>query len=371
MKPASVFIKVSGYNHARLISALNDADVAVSDFTSKKSGECGFYVIKKDLRKTFAILNDMCYNYSADTSTHFARVLKSALPRLGFAVSLLVFSVLLALSNNYVWRIEISGNETVPDKVIENVLAANNIGVGKKLSGFNGEALSAALRSCDGITLATVSKTGTTVKVTVFESEPASPPLGYSETDVTSKYDATVTRIVTREGTSLVEAGQNVFKGTPLIGAYRTDAEGNTVRSRASGTVYGRVAFTKSETVSTEWYEYFPVKSYSRTRLKIFGLTIGKKPPSGAGISVAESTSKLSVFLPISVKYATITEYEARKMTADIETLAKKREEAVLAEFIDKEICTGFTVSHTVRRLSESVYAVNVFISAETVIGTT
>lgn len=369
MRPDTVAISAEGVNHARLLSELMGAEVRVYGFYRRSQRVFGFSVAKKDLRKTFAILDDMCYTYSADASSSYSRIGKSMLARLGFIVALAVCITLIALSRNYVWRIKISGNQTVPDKVIENVLAEHNISVGKNLKNFDGEKISAALRATDGIKLASAELRGTTVCVEVFESEDIAPPLVFSESDITSGYDATVTRIVTRDGTALVRPGQNVFAGAPLIGAYRLDEEGNRVPGKASGTVYGKVAFTESRTVATEWYERVPIGSYKRTRLCIFGLTIGKKLPNGVGYEISESSEKLSVFLPVTVKHARVTRTEMRKMSAGIDELAAKTEDEVVSSFINANVTSGFEVSRTVNELGGGLYRVNVFIQAEIAIG--
>ena len=367
MKLFAVRICAQGRNHARFLDALRAADVNVTDFTRTSPDEFSFCVQKKDLHKTFAILREMCYTYSTTGVTYGATVVKGLCKRAGLLCGLLVFSVLLSLSRGFVWRIRISGNDAVPDKVIENTLSQHNISVGKRLSGT----LAAAVRGIDGIRLASVYVKGTTVFVDVHESDPISPPLSYSDTDIVSAYDATVTRIVTREGTALVEPGQHVFAGTPLIGAYRRAQEegAEPIPSKASGLVYGKVAFTKTVNVAAEWIEYVPQSVKSYTRLELFGLSIGKKPPVGAGYEVTESRSTCNVFLPITVCHTRVTQMRKQKRTATIEELAASAEQSVVSSFIHEKIPGGFTVRRTVRELGGGVYAVHVFIEAETIIG--
>lgn len=366
----TVRINAQGFNHARLLDALSAAQINVYNFTrGEKSREFAFCVQKKDLRKTFAILDEMCYNYTVAGFSRYKGFGVGLLRRLGLIAGALAFSAVIAFSRGFVWRINIEGNESVPDKVIENTLAAHNIKVGSRLSRFDSRALETALREIDGIKLASVRLSGTTVRVEVFESDQIAPPLNYSDVDILSEYDATVTRIITREGTALVEVGQHVFKGAPLIGAHRVDEEGNKIPSRASGKVYGAVAFTKSVTVATEWYERVPVWVKNYTVLGFFGLNIGKKPPNGAGYEIEETTQKLNVFLPVKVKSYKVTKTEMRKFTATVDELAQKTEDKIVTEFIDSRVTSGLKVSRTVRELGGGVYRVNVFIEAETLIG--
>lgn len=367
---SSVRIEAEGFNHARLFNNLSCAGIEVMRISSGEGRKFAFTVLKKDMRKTFAILDEMCYNYSAVSfSGGMARV-RALLCRLGLIVGIIAFSLPLALSRGFVWKLEIDGNDVVPDKVIENVLGENGVSVGKKLSGFDPEKLSAAVRAIDGISLASVYRRGTTVAVEVFEGERESDKLVFSDTDILSGYDATVTRVVTREGTALVEVGQNVFAGTPLIGAYRAPLEGEEpIVCKASGIVYGRAAFTYSKTVATEVYERTPISVKRRTRLKLFGLTVGKKPACGKGFEIEETSRKLDAFLPIEVISSRVTEFSERKVTLPIEKLAQQAEDEFTLGFIEANSPSGYKSSRTVRELGGGLYRVNVFIEAEIVIG--
>lgn len=370
MNLSAVEVCAEGLNHARLLSALQKEDIKIFGFTRLSGRQFRFSVRKKDMRKTFAILDEMCYTYSASKMSEGQKRLKHILTRAGLIAGVLVFSVLVALSRMFVWRIKITGNETVPDKVIENVLAEQHIKVGKKLAFFDSDSVNSALRQIDGVKIASAYVKGTTVYVDVHESESTAPPMAYSDTDILSEYDATVTRVITRSGTALVEPGQNVFAGTPLIGAYRAPLEGEEpIADKASGIVYGKIAYTESVTLATEWYEYEPAKTYKRTRLGLFGLKIGKKPKANSDCTVEESVRKFNAFLPIKVITSRVTEMTKVKKSATAEELAAKAQDEIVLAFINSRVNNGFEVSRTVRDLGGGLIRVNVFIEAEVIIG--
>ena len=367
----AVPVHAEGYNHGKLLSALAAQGIPTADCKRQTPREITFTVQKKDLRKTFAILQDMCYTYKVAGASRTRSALVHLLARIGFVAGILVFSTLVAFARGFVWRVEITGNETVPTKVIENVLAEHNIAVGKKLSAFDAGALSAAVRAIDGITLASVRRVGTSVQVEVFESDPAAPPLAYSETDIVSRYDATVTRVIAREGTALVRPGDHVFAATPLIGAYRKSTEegAEPLPSRAAGIVYGRVTFTYGTTVATERYEYVPESTKRRTRLRIFGISIGRKPKGGEGYEITESRRTFNVFLPVTVITSHVRKMRRQKITATVDELAERAEAEALSRFIHSEVSSGIVSHRTVRDLGGGLYRVNVFVEAEMVIG--
>lgn len=369
MRNGSVRFLIEGYNQTRLLNALAAADVAVFDFSRQKADECLFTVSKKQAPKTFAILDELCYTYRVTEKNDAGAFFKTLARRSGLWVTVAVLTACTLFLRGFMWRIEIVGCSSVPEKTVERVLADCGVKTGGRLFRFNADTAEAAVRGIEGVKLASVRRTGTTVRVEVFESEPVSPPLASSLTDITSSFDATVTRVVTREGTALVRAGQHVFAGTPLIGAYRVSEEGEKTPSTASGIVYGTVTHTVSVTVSEDRYAYVPVGVKRRTVLHVFGLTIGKRIKGGNGVTVQSRRKKLNVFLPVTVEHQTAVTYQKRLVHESVETLAKKAEQQALAEFVSRVASTGFTASHTVRAIGGGQFRVNVFIEAEAVIG--
>ncbi|MDE7395970.1 MAG: sporulation protein YqfD [Clostridiales bacterium] len=369
MRSGCVRLRVEGYNQLRLLNALNREDIAVFDFLREKSTECLFSVSKKDAPKTFAILNELCYTYKVTGDSGAVAFLKTAARRSGLLLTVVLLTACILFLRGFMWRVEISGCSAVPQKTVERVLATVGVKTGGKISAFDARAAETAVRGIEGVKLASVRRNGTTVRVEIFESDEVAPPLAGSTTDILSSFDATVTRVVAREGTALVRPGQHVFAGTPLIGAYRQNAEGEQIPSAASGTVYGRVTHTVSVTVSQDRYVFVPVGTRKRTLLRVFGLTIGKPLQAGGGTTVESRAAKLNVFLPVTVIRQKSVAYEKRLVHESVETLAQKEEQKALAEFVSRVASTGFTASHTVRDLGGGQFRVNVFIEAEAVIG--
>ena len=361
-------IAVEGFNQLRLLNALTAGGVAIFDFSRETNAKCDFWVCKKDALKTFAILRELCYTYRVVQERSVKSLFKTVARRAGLLATVVCLTACILFLRGFAWRVEIHGCDAVPQKTIARVLAENGVKVGGKLS-FNAQDAEAAVRRVEGVRLASVRKIGTTVRVEVFESEEVAPPLAGSTTDILSAFDATVTRVVAREGTALVTQGQHILAGTPLIGAYRTGAEGEPIPSRASGIVYGIVTHATSVTVSEERYELVAAAKRHRTVLRLFGLTVGKPLKAGEGVAITAREKKLNAFLPITVVHQDATVYEKRLVHESVETLAEKAAKEALLGFVSTVASTGFTEHHTVRSLGGGQFRVNIFIEAETVIG--
>lgn len=365
---SGLLLSVEGYNQLRLLNALTAGGIAIFEFSRETNAQCNFWVSKKDALKTFAILNELCYTYRVAQERSVKSFCKTVARRAGLLAAVACLTACILFLRGFLWRVEIYGCDAVPQKTVARVLEENGVKVGGKRT-FNAQAVEAAVRGIEGIRLASVRRSGTTVRVEVFESEEVAPPLTSSTTDILSAFDATVTRVVTREGTALVSPGSHVAAGTPLIGAYRTSAEGEQVPSNASGIVYGVVTHTVSVTVSEDRYERVPVGTKRRTVLRVFGLSIGKPLKGGGGRTVSSREKKLNVFLPITVVHQRAVSFEDRLVHESVDALAEKEAQKALVSFVSTVVSTGFTEHHTVRDIGGGRFRVHVFIEAETVIG--
>ena len=170
MSPSAQCITVYSRNIAVTAARLTAAGIDAHDFVNSDDG-FEFWVRKKDGKKTFAILDELCYNYSAAKHTQGARLLLQGVRRLGLLLGTVIFAVLLVISHGYVWKIDITGNSEVPTKIILNELKSEGCRVGKKTADLNYTQLSSAVQEIDGVKFASVYRVGTTVKVEIYEAE--------------------------------------------------------------------------------------------------------------------------------------------------------------------------------------------------------
>ncbi len=274
-------IEVDGYNQSFLLTKLADENISIEKVERKSPKSMFFNIKKKQCKKTFAILEKLCYNYSIVGEYGISKFLKSALSRIGLIIGVIIFGTVSIIGENFIWKVEIGGNERTDSLSIERRLEDNGIAVGmvkRKLDAFGVRML---LNDMDGIAESSVEIVGTTLKITVFEDTEFTNPITEPEISLVSKYDARITRIIVDEGTAKVNIGDNISAGTELISGEIFDTNGESLGLRnAKGRVYGIVSFTAStifsETVMTE---KDTGNKEVRSSFEIFGLKIGGKKP--------------------------------------------------------------------------------------------
>lgn len=170
---------------------------------------------------------------------------KRNLKRIGLFAGLGVALILISLLSLCTTNLSIKGNKEVMTELIEQTILDFY-----EIPNFNKELDSKELIKrlilLDGISSASVEKRGNTVFVEVYEELQKVPIVDKTEyTDIVSKYDAIITRIVSFSGTGVKKVDDVVKKGDVLIESKIKVGEDLTMDTYANGEVYGRVCIQK------------------------------------------------------------------------------------------------------------------------------
>ena len=373
MKFGFLRLRIFGFNQMRLIKALTEENIQIHDLSKISAREMCFSVQKKHSGKTFAILEKMCYNYKVEARSDLPAVALKALARVGLIVGAVVFSVFLAFGYSLVWNVKIEGNEKVDSLVIERTLASCGVARYSKRKNFDSDEVRNALNAVDGVLESSVELIGGTVHVSVVEDTEYVPQTKPQFSDVCSEYDAEVSRIITKAGTAEVGVGSRVLKGETLIGAYRVDAEGNRESHEAKGEVYGKVAFTKTETFSTlERVAVRTGRTYKSSCYKLFGLNMAGKEKHGFE-SFEMKTEILDVFrglfVPLKLVRTVFYETVLQEKSYDPTERAEYFKSLMINEIAIKAGGADIEASYTLKQISQNDYRVTVYLQADILIG--
>lgn len=162
--------------------------------------------------------------------------------RPGLLIGLILTVLFAVYRNNTIWDIEVSGNKKIGDSEIINTLSELDFAVGKT---YSKEKISSVCNKFiildDRFTRIAINMSGNVAFAEVTErtkKKTVEPPV--SESGILSAYDCIIERPEVFSGTSLVEKGQAVEKGTLLISPVEKGADGNEYISGAKGKIYAK-----------------------------------------------------------------------------------------------------------------------------------
>lgn len=362
-----ITIKVEGFNQTSLLNTLKDGNIKIVSVKKSNAKELSIDILKKDSRKTFAILQQMCYNYSVSGERGIINCRKYFFKRVGLFASLIVCCFLAVVSQFFVWDVAIVGADELRPE-IQKALKEMDIKVGSLKTSFDKKQLDEAVSSITGMQTAVSSLSGSRITIKCFTETPYvfDKPVAR---DILARFDCIITRIEPLYGEAVVKVGQVVAKGSPVIGAYSMNSNGDKLPSLAGGRVYGKVAFTKTKTFSVNRVRtYRTGNTYTFTTLDVFGLKMWGQPKNPFVEYEVETRGGYAFennFFPIkyrqSVYYETITEeYELLPEIAASEYLSDIEKQIVVnakAENIKK--------SYLITNKSDTEFTVSAFIEAE------
>lgn len=206
------------------LKKLKNANVGV--YNCKKDGARFIFSIKdKDLKKVFAIFSKPCYNISVQSSRR-KNLLNRAVARIGLIVGAFLFICIAAISNSFVFRIEVSGSGSYLSADVKRIVYEQGFSEFKAYRGLDAPALEAKILALPSVTFCNIEKHGSVLKIDVqVDEELTNTVKRYS---LVSDRNGVVKSIVAICGTAAVEINSSVQSGDTLIYAHTVVGEQQT-----------------------------------------------------------------------------------------------------------------------------------------------
>ncbi len=258
------------YNGGRIFEYLTKSGCAIRDFSCEK-GVVLFDCSGVTRREIIKIMKKCGGENVKITAIGKGENFKKRLPIL---VGILVFFIVIFLSNLFVLKVEVYGEDDVLKVHIENlaeeIYPTFTLKSNEKLAYLKSE-----ISACEDVAFFTVETYQNTVIINFLKAENAE--IISAKTSVVSPENGTIISILTLSGTAVKSAGDYVKKGEDLILAI-TGGETPEEIEKAVGSVVMEVEKTSQISLSQEYTE----KSYSQrsetvTFFKINGVEVLKK----------------------------------------------------------------------------------------------
>lgn len=229
-----------------------------------------------DCKKAEQILKERSIDFEIVGERGIVHLVKKYRKRIGIPVGALLFCAVLFLSEQFVWTLEVDGNNTVPADEILAGLDGLGCGVGSYIPGID------VARLCDEYLLSdprlswiSVNIRGTSVNVAVREAEipetfvPENTPY-----NLVASEDGFVEYVEILRGTPMVEEGALVRKGE-LLASGIEELKNGLHLVHASGTVTAAVRRSIRVEIPLEDRIKEPTgREYSCKTLNIFGISV-------------------------------------------------------------------------------------------------
>ena len=366
-------ISIEGYYIERFINICRNNKIAIWKLKRDKNGKLELNVGIRDLRKLKKILKQ--------TQCKMRILRKRGLPflfnkyrkRKIFFAFLLLIIILLAITSNFVWNIEVITEDNEPIDNIYQDVVNSGLSIGKLKSQINTKEIINKVRlDRDDIAWMGIELKGTNAIVKVVKAT-AKPEI-VDESDycsIVSDKQGIITKINAQNGTIAAKVGDTVNIGTPLINGWMEGKYTGIRYVHAKGEIEAKVWHTKRKIIpynTTERKETGELEEKYKIKINNFEINLSKRLSKFEIYDTIETEKKFKIFsdfyLPISLVKITNKEIQEEQKTYTIEE-AKNIGIQELQEELDNEIEDKEKIVNKIINTYEKEDGIEVYITYE------
>lgn len=310
---------IEGYYIERFINICRKENIPVWNIKKEKEIRLAFNIKIKDFKKICKIAKTTKCKLKIKKKKGFPFILNRYKKRKIFAIFLILVIILIVMSSNYVWNIEVieeNGNNL--ENIMQN-LNQSGLGVGKRKSEINTkEVINKVRLERNDIAWMGIELKGTNAIVKVVKSDEKPDIIDENEyCSIVADKAGIITKISAQDGTANVKVGDTINEGETLINGW---VEGKYTGIRyvhAKGEIQAKVWYTKHKFIeynTTEKRETGNQEEKYAIKFNNFKINLGKGVSKFEIYDTIETENKFKIFsdfyLPISIVKTTNKEIE-------------------------------------------------------------
>ena len=215
-----LMVQVRGKNVSRFLNLCIRNGIHIYQMDNMENMQCTFGMNLRDLYRLTPLLRKTRVRIFIKKRMGLPFFLYRYRKRKIFAASLLGMALGILFLSTRIWRIEVVGNSSVGRDTILNYLKEKEINYGVDRNSIDNDALELSLRQdFDPVIWASVYEEGTKLVVCIQEKLVSEKKVKQTDTcmDLVATKDAKIASVITRNGISLVKAGDKVKAGDILV----------------------------------------------------------------------------------------------------------------------------------------------------------
>lgn len=307
----------------RLLSLLTGGNIPFKDVRCRE-GTLSFSVRPADIGRVRLAAERLRIEIKTQRGG-FPRLLYKYRRRMGIPIGALLCAVSLFVSSNYVWDINIVGNEEIPTEVIMDQLAEQGLYYGAKIKSLDKYGICGrVVLENEKISWLSINMRGTVATVELRETKPPHTEEINSPSNIVASLDGQIVSVKAEGGRGVCKSGDIVKKGDILISGIMDSKTFGYRAVRARGSVLARVTKEFSTVVSRKSIEkIYSGREKTRRSIKIFSKSIilfKNTNTSFEKYDTIKEEKRLTVFgveLPVFVYTEIDREYEEREIYLD------------------------------------------------------
>ena len=357
-----VTIQIEGYFIERFINSCNQSHLFLWNLKRKSATMVRANISIQDFKNLKHIAKKTKCRIKIEKRKGFPFLLHRYQKRKIFFLFFLIIVIVIISLSNFIWKIEITGNEKITAEDIMQTLEENDFKIGKSKIGLNTKEIIDNMRlQRDDIAWIGIEIQGTNAIVQVVEADEKPDIIPEEEyCNLIATKDGMIVKVTAQNGTPVVKEGDIVTKGSVLVGGWLEGKYTGTRYVHANGEVQAKVWYSEKVTIPLKQVKKeLTGEEQNKYSVKInnFEINLSKRVSKFENYDTIETTNQLKLFsnfyLPIEIHQTTYQEYQNQEIiytveeakNLGIEEAKKKLEEQIenLDNVVDEKIYTNQT----------------------------
>ncbi len=323
-----VNIEVEGYFIERFINICNSKKIFLWNMKRKHSTIIRLNIGIRDFKRIKEVAKKTKCRVKIQKKRGIPFILHKYKKRKIFAIFFILLIIAVIALSNFIWNIEVTGNNKISTEEIIKDLADDNFKIGTSKTNLNTKNIIDKIRlKRSDLAWMGIEIKGTNAVVKIVEAD-LKPDIIKEEEycNIVATKDAMIVKINAQNGTAVVKEGDIVTKGTVLIQGWLEGQFTGIRYVHANGEVQAKVWYSQKVSVPLKQSKKIKTgKEENKYSVKInnFEINLPKGVPKFQNYDTIETSKKLKLFsdfyLPIEINQKTYQEYEEQEITYSIE----------------------------------------------------
>ena len=333
-----VSIVVEGFFVERFLNVCRNKKIFLQDLHRENNTYIKIKILKSDFKEIAHIARKTRCKVKIEKKSGIPFFINKYRKRKIFAVAVLVIAIFIFIITNFIWNIEVVGNEKLSKEDVINIVAEYGISVGKLKNKIDTEQISNAISlDREDFSWIGINIKGTNVIIRIEEAIEKPEIIDKNEIcNIVASKDAVISKIVVQSGTARVAVGDEVKKGDILVEGIMEGEHTGTRLVHAEADVFGKFYFEKEK--KEEFVQNVTTKTGNEERkneicINNFKINLSKGVSKFEKYDTIITNQKVKLFsnfyLPIEIKKIT---------NIELKTEQKEFSEAELKDKIEKQL---------------------------------
>lgn len=319
-----VKITIEGYYIERFMNICTNQKIIIWNIKRKKSIKLTFYACIKDFKEIVKIAKKTKCKLKIEKKRGIPFILHRYKKRKIFAIFLIMIFILIGISSQFIWNIELQIEDNVEiENITEDIREAGLTTGTLKSKIKTKEVINKVRLNRNDIAWMGIEIKGTNAIVKLVKADEKPEMIDEDEyCNIVSNKDGIITKLNVQNGTAAVKVGDTVKAGTTLINGWMEGKYTGLRYVHAKGEIEAKVWYTKSTTIpynATETSETGGTENNYSIKINNFEINFPKGVSKFEFYDTIEEEKKFRLFsnfyLPISVIKTTNKEVKKEQKT--------------------------------------------------------